>query len=229
MSKNIEVKSREKTGLVGIYRFTKAALEKPEHFALNDKITEKRDAIASLSKIISESREPKGLFRYFKNIQNNKHLRELLLKQKELRLEMGILINQLHRICKTEIVEYKNLIPTVGRTMIANNLTDPTPTNDMVVNKAELGSSTTAPTNGDTALITPVYRNDIASLTNAANVAYITAFFNAVETSGTYREAGIYSDGTGSLGDGILVSRVAINVTKTVLETLTIDWQLTIN
>lgn len=130
---------------------------------------------------------------------------------------------------EVQVFEYENLIPTVGRTMIANNLANTSPTNVMYAKYIELGSGTTAPANGDTTLETSVYRNAVASRTNASNIAYVTAFFNATETSGTYREAGIFCDGTASAGTGVLLSRVAINVTKTTSQTLTIDWTLTIS
>ena len=124
---------------------------------------------------------------------------------------------------------YENIIPTVGREMIANNLTDSTPTNTMLVNKVALGTGTNTPANGDTTLQTETYRNDVASRTNAQNIAYITGFFSATEVSGTFREVGLFVDGTGSANTGVLLLRVAINVTKSTSETLTIDWTLTIS
>lgn len=124
---------------------------------------------------------------------------------------------------------YTNLIPTVGRTMIANNLTSGSPTNSMLINYAALGSSTTAPANGDTQLTTETYRNAIASKTNASNIAYATAFFSQTETSGTFREAGIFCNATGTANSGVLLSHVSINVTKSTSQKLTIDWTLTIS
>lgn len=214
----------EKTkGFKGVYRFTKAKLERPEHFALNDQITALRNKLTKAYELVEQAKAGKdwglyfGLVKQFENEYGDEAQ------------ELQHLIRHLNRICKTEVVIVENLVPTVGRTMIANNLTDATPTDVMLINKAELGSGVTAPANGDTALQTPVYRNDVASLTNSSNIAYITAFFNATETTGTYREAGLYSNGSGTLGNGVLVSRVAINVTKSSSETFTIDWQLTIN
>lgn len=124
---------------------------------------------------------------------------------------------------------YRNLVPTVARQMIANNLTSGSPTNVMKITHCALGSSSTAPANGDTQLGTEVYRNNIASLTNSANIAYATGFFSATETSGTYAEAGIFSDGTGTANSGVLVSHVLISITKSTSVTLTLDWTLTIS
>jgi len=125
--------------------------------------------------------------------------------------------------------EYDNLICTVGKTMIANNLTSGSPDNTMVINYVALGSDGTSPAAGDTTLGTEVYRNTVASETNANNVAYITGFFDATETTGTYLEAGLFSDGGAGADTGVLVSHVNINVTKSNTETLTIDWTITIS
>lgn len=138
----------------------------------------------------------------------------------------------LNSICKTEVIYIDNIVPTVGRENIANNMTDATPTSSLLVNKFAVGTGTNAPANGDTTLQTETYRNDIASRTNASNVAYVTGFINATEypvTSVTIREAGIFAGGTGSANTGVLMSRVATNITKTNTETLTIDWTFTLS
>mgnify|MGYP001593860138 CR=1 FL=1 len=127
-----------------------------------------------------------------------------------------------------EVKYYHNVVPTVGRTMIANNLTNASPTNTMLITHAALGSNVTAPAIGDTQLGTETYRNAIASRTNAANVAYATAFFNQTEVTGTFKEAGIFSNGTGTANSGVIVSHVAIDITKTSTQKLTIDWTLTL-
>jgi len=126
------------------------------------------------------------------------------------------------------ITEYDNLICTVGNTMIANNLSDASPDNTMKVNYVALGSDDTAPAIGDTALGTETYRNTVSSSSNVLNVAYFTGFFNTTETTGTYKEAGLFSNGGAGADSGILLSHVAIDVTKDNTETLTIDWTLTI-
>lgn len=128
-----------------------------------------------------------------------------------------------------QVFEYENLITQKAWEMIANNFTNAAPTYSMLINKAVLGTGTTAPATSDTQLQTEVYRNNPASKSNLLNVASITAYFNATETSGTYREAGLVVDGTGAINTGLLVSHVAINITKTTSQTLTLDWTLTIS
>ena len=124
---------------------------------------------------------------------------------------------------------YENIVPTVGRQNIANNMTSASPTSVLLVNKAALGTGTNTPANTDTTLQTETYRNDVASRTNAANIAYVTAFYSAVEVSGTFREIGLFAGGTATANTGVLMSRVAINITKSTSETLTVDWTLTIS
>lgn len=127
------------------------------------------------------------------------------------------------------VYKYKNIIPTVGRTMLANNLTDTAPDNDPRINYTALGTGITAPDNADTKLQTEVFRKLVASQTNTANVGYVTAFYTAPETSGTYKEAGVFCNATAAADSGVLFSRVAIDITKSVSESLTIDYTITIS
>lgn len=128
---------------------------------------------------------------------------------------------------KKEVKFYHNVVCDAGLTMITNNLTDPTPDNDMLINYVALGDDNTAVAEGDTTLGNEVYRNAVASRTNSGKVAYVTGYFNQTETDGNYKEAGIFADATGAADSGILVSHVNIDVTKTDTQKLTIDWTLT--
>lgn len=138
------------------------------------------------------------------------------------------MILELNRRFASQVITVPNIIPTVGRSVLAQRLANTT-TYTGIVNKVALGTGNTAPANSDTQLATESYRNNAASLTYADNIAYITGFFTATETSGTFAEAGLFIDGTGSANTGQLFSRVLVAVTKTTLQTLTIDWVLTIS
>lgn len=127
------------------------------------------------------------------------------------------------------VYEYKNLNPTIMKSMIANNLVEDVPTNSMSVNYVALGSNATAPAAGDTQLGTEVYRNLVASKTQANNVGYFTGFFGDIEVTGTFKEVALFADATAIANSGVLVSKISINVTKSSSETLTIDWTITIN
>jgi len=127
------------------------------------------------------------------------------------------------------IYNYENLIPTAGRNNIAKALAgDLSAISETEINFTSLGSGVTAPANGDTTLETEVFRKAVASSTSSSNQLFVTAFYIAVEAVGTHREAGLHIDGTAGVDTGVLFSRVAINVTKTITETLTIDYTVTI-
>lgn len=128
------------------------------------------------------------------------------------------------------VYNFKNLLPTVGRTAIANNLANTSPTPPSVlVNYCAVGTNATAAANGDVQLGTEVARNTIASRTNSSNIAYITGFFAATEAVATLREVGFFINGTATVNSGTLLSRVIINITKSGTETLTLDLTLTIS
>ena len=131
---------------------------------------------------------------------------------------------------KREVHRYNNLVVTAGRTSIANHLTAGSPSPSALrVTFVALGTGVVAPANSDTTLGTEVYRKATASAANTANVATVTGFFTQTETTGTYREAGLFMGGTIAANSGTLLSRVAINITKTAIQTLTIEWTITIS
>ena len=128
---------------------------------------------------------------------------------------------------------YHNILTMDFFTMIMDNLTNPTPTNDMLFSHALLGTGTDAVSETDHKLKTETYRNAIASKTKVGNIAYVTAYFSQTEVSGTFKEAGIVSDGSDWAGGtgkdtGVLASHVNIDVAKTTAQKLTIDWMLTL-
>lgn len=198
---NIQQEKKESPLFKGHYKFTLANIETDEQRQLSQEID---DLVESLEEIPNAS------------------------KVFETKLKIRELQDKLNSICRTEVMEYDNIIPTAGFTLITNNLTDPTPTNSILLNKAVLGTGTNPPLLGDTQLQTEVYRNDLASRTNQGAIAYVTAFFNATEVSGTFREAGIVADGDAAPNTGVLFSHVAINITKSLTQTLTLDWTLTL-
>lgn len=129
-----------------------------------------------------------------------------------------------------EIKSYDNLVATVGRAAIADHLTagSPSPT-ALRVDYVALGSGINAPANGDTTLQTEVFRKATASANNVDNVATITGYFFATDTNGTYKEAGLFMSATSTPGSGTLLSRVAIDITKSNVETMIVEWTVTIS
>ena len=120
----------------------------------------------------------------------------------------------------------KNLVPTVGREVLARRLSGNI-TYTGAINYCALGTGTTPAANGDTTLDTETYRKVIASATFLNNVAFISAFFSAAEVSGTFEELGYFIDGTATVDTGQLFSRFLATITKSLTETLTIDSEIT--
>jgi hypothetical protein len=124
--------------------------------------------------------------------------------------------------------EKKNLIATVGRAVFAQRLAqDYTYTG--AIKYGALGSSTTAPANGDTQLGTEVFRKAPASYSATSNKAYITFVYAVAEAIGTHREFGTFIDGSASANTGILFSHLAVNWVKTGVQSLTVDCVYTIS
>lgn len=137
-------------------------------------------------------------------------------------------IKKLNSICDCEISYRDNLVTTVGMAMITNNLTSSSPTDDPQINYCAVGTGVTTPALSDTTLETETYRNLQASQTNSGSVAYVTMFISATDDNGTYKEVGFFANGTASADSGVLFSHSAINITKSALQTLTIDYTLTL-
>jgi len=128
--------------------------------------------------------------------------------------------------------DYCNLIPTVGLTAFAAQMSGDNTTDVGDNLYIAVGSSTTAPALGDTQLGTEVTRKIVGSTAFSGAVATNAVFFAATEATGTHREFGMFGDGnattaSAAANSGILYSHVAANVTVAATETLTISFQLT--
>lgn len=125
---------------------------------------------------------------------------------------------------------FHNLLPTVGRALIAAHLGTSSPSpSSLLVNYSAVGTGTNAPANGNTTLQTETARTVVASRTSSSNIAYISGFYGATDVSGALKEAGLFIGATATANSGTLFSRVAINVTKALTETLTLDWTITVS
>jgi hypothetical protein len=128
-------------------------------------------------------------------------------------------------------VEVHNIIPTVGRSVIALWIIgDNTYDAAVGTNYGTLGDDNTAPVNGDTTLGNETYRKATSSATSANNIAYLSNFYTATEVTGTIEEAGWHIDGTGAADSGQLLSHfLTTSITKAATETLTVESTLTIS
>lgn len=118
-------------------------------------------------------------------------------------------------------IEKDNLIVQVGKNFLANAvvLTSSSPFTHMAV-----GTSGTAPANGDTTLGAEVARQAFSQGV-AANVVTMSTTYAAGVGTGALQEAGLLNNSSG----GTLLSHVTYAVVnKGALDTLTISWAITV-
>lgn len=122
-----------------------------------------------------------------------------------------------------------NMVVTAGKNSMASALIGQTANNQGIINYCALGLGTTAPALGDTTLEDELFRKLISVKSVEDNVATFSTFFNTSEAIGTLREAGLFGDAASLTADsGTLFCRTAINRVKTILDTLTLYWAVTI-
>ncbi len=128
----------------------------------------------------------------------------------------------------------KNLIVSSsdhGRNLIAQRLAG-TNTFTLNITHGEIGTGTTAPTNADTDLETPIKRNakTLSSVSN--NIVSIRFFFTDAELpNDTYTEFGSFIDGTITIGTGQMWNRALFTspYVKATGEDTTVEEDFTIN
>ena len=96
---------------------------------------------------------------------------------------------------------------------------------DAAMSHMGIGTGTTTPNTANTALVTQSARVALASTTRTNNQVTYSAVFPAGTGSGSITEAGIFN--AASLGT-MLCRTVFTAVNKDVLDTLTINWTVTI-
>ena len=118
----------------------------------------------------------------------------------------------------------KNLVVTVGREYIAARMSESTP--PALMSHMAIGTSTTAVSASNTALLAQAHRKALTSTTrNSATVTY-AATFNAGEGTGAITEAGVFNDGT----TGTMLCRTVFAVVnKSASDSLTINWSVSIS
>lgn len=127
------------------------------------------------------------------------------------------------------VAQKKNLIVTVGRTVLAERLAGGT-TYTGEINYGALGDDNTPVTNADVALGNEVFRKVAASQTFDENIAYIDFFYTAADTDGTYEEWATFIDGAAGVDTGQLWSHILTGGwTKSALESLFVSCKYTIS
>ena len=128
--------------------------------------------------------------------------------------------------------EQKNLIATVGRSVLAERLAGGV-TYTGEINYGAVGTDNTAPANGDTTLGAEVFRKVTASQTFSDNIAYVDFFYSASDfdtgVTGTIEEFGNFIDGGAGADSGQLWSHIVTGGwTKTGTESLFVSCEYTI-
>ena len=124
----------------------------------------------------------------------------------------------------TEKVHVPNLVVSVGKTFIASRMAG---TSSSVMSHMGLGSGTTAPVAGNTALETSLGANvALTSTTPSSNTVTYVATFGAGVSTGAVTEAGIFN----ALSSGTMLCRTTFPVVnKAAGDTITITWVVTIS
>lgn len=117
-----------------------------------------------------------------------------------------------------------NLVVTAGKNHIADRLST-TPTGAAMSHMA-VGTGTTAPAAGDTALGTEIDRNALTSATDSANVVtYVGNWAAGDATNAAITEAGIFN----AASAGTMLARATFTaINKGASDTLQITWTVTI-
>lgn len=120
-----------------------------------------------------------------------------------------------------QVVDVPNLVVSTGRVRIAGRMVGAA----NVMTHMALGSSTTAPTLADTALLAELSpRVMLSSSTASSNVVTYAAVFGAGVATGAVTEAGIFDADVG----GTMLNRATFPViNKGVDDTVTVTWTVT--
>ena len=121
------------------------------------------------------------------------------------------------------VLDKKNLIVQVGKNYLAGAVINSVSTPFVAM---AIGTGTTAATTADTALQTEVARGAFTSSSVSTNVVSLSNTFAAGTGTGAITEAGIFNN---SSTGGIMLSHVVFSaVNKGALDTLTINWTITV-
>jgi len=105
-------------------------------------------------------------------------------------------------------IENHNIICNEGLLLLAGFYVDESATYDTGATYCEIGTGSTAPAAGDTALTTYHGRKAITSITRSNYVCTAATFFTAAEATAVIAEAGIWGGGDAAAGEatGLLFS-----------------------
>jgi hypothetical protein len=119
-----------------------------------------------------------------------------------------------------------NLVVTAGKTFIASSMLKTTTNNPIAMTHMAVGSVSTAPAAGDTALGGELGRVALGSATSNTNVVTYTATFPAATATGALVEAGIFN----AAASGTMLCRTTFSVVnKGAADAMSITWTITVS
>lgn len=125
-----------------------------------------------------------------------------------------------------ETREIPNLVVSAGKTFIASSMLKTTTNTPTAMTHMAVGTSSTAPAAGDTALGAEAGRVTLASATSSSNVVTYTATFPAGTGTGALVEAGIFNAGS----SGTMLCRTTFSVVnKGAADAMSITWTITVS
>jgi hypothetical protein len=123
-----------------------------------------------------------------------------------------------------------NIVPNVFKNELADLIAGNTISYTLKANYVALGSNATTVANTDTQLGTETIRATFTNREAVTNVAYLDKYFDSFQVSGnTYREIGVFIDGSATVNTGLLLSHININETIAEDETIIVNVTLTIS
>jgi len=121
------------------------------------------------------------------------------------------------------VQQVPNLVVTAGKNFVASRMKDAT-TNAM--SHMAIGTGSTSPAAGNTALGAQAHREALTSTTVSSNVVTYVASFGAGDGTGAITEAGLFNASSG--GDMLCRTTFAV-VNKGSADSMTITWEVTVS
>lgn len=109
-----------------------------------------------------------------------------------------------------------------------NAVTDTPAYDDLNISHLAIGTGTTTPAKTDTTLETEYFRKAVSSKSYTDDVFTAKMLMGTTEGNTTMTEIGVFADATDTVDTGTLLSRIAVNITKTDSISLLLTWTLTL-
>lgn len=123
------------------------------------------------------------------------------------------------------VMEFPNLVVAAGKDVIADRLGKSSPAKGSMTHMA-IGTDSTAPASGNTALGGEVARVALTSTTVTANAVQYQATFGPGVGTGAITEAGLFN--AASAGDMLCRTTFSV-INKGVNDTMTVTWTVTVS